>query len=207
MSVPVGVLIDPVGPNQAGLVTEILAEAFCADPVMEWISHDPAYPKWMWLLLVPLLLSYGEVYVTRDGLGTALWLPPGVSRDMLPNLNGLLSSLGRFGLGAMFRLFQFMSMLERHHPTESHYYLFALGVRASARGRGIGSALLSHMLTECDRRGVGAYVESSDQRNLTLYERHGFEVQRKVTLPRRGPALWLMYRRPHPAPQPGPTTA
>jgi len=207
MSVPAEVLIKPVGPNQAGLVTEILAEAFCADPVMEWISRDPVYPKWVWLLLVPLLLSHGEVYVTGDGLGTALWLPPGVSRDMLPNLNGLLRSLGRFGPGAMFRLFQFMSLLEKHHPKESHYYLFALGVRASARGRGIGSALLEHMLAKADRRGVGAYVESSNQRNLTLYEHHGFEVQHKITLPRNGPKLWLLYRRPHPAQQPGPTTA
>lgn len=203
MSVPAGVLVKPVGPGQASLVAEILADAFRADPVMEWISHDPAYPKWVWLLLVPLLLPYNEVYVTGDGLGTALWLPPGVSRDMLPNLNALLSAMGRFGLGAIFRLFQFMSLLEKHHPKESHYYLFAIGVRTTAQGHGIGSALLGHVLEKCDRRGVGAYVESSSSRSLSLYQRHGFEIQRKITLPRNGPALWLMYRRPRPAQEPG----
>lgn len=199
MSVQPSVLVKPVGPRQVTLVADILTDAFSADSVTTWISRDPEYPRWIWLLAVPLLLPYNEAYVTDDGLGAALWLPPGVQRDMLPGLDMLWDGLRRFGPGAFFRFFQFMSTLEKYHPKERHYYLFAIGVRSGSRGCGIGSALLHHVLQKCDRQNVGAYLESSNSRSLSLYQRHGFEIQRTITLPRNGPALSLMYRQPQPA--------
>ncbi len=192
-------LVKPAGPPQVALVAEILADAFREDAVTAWISRNPQYPKWMWRLVVPLFLPYNEAYVTDDGSGAALWLPPGVQRDMLPGLDTLWNGLRRFGLGAFFRCFQFMSTLEKYHPREPHYYLFAIGVRCGSRGRGIGSALLHHVLQKCDQQKVGAYLESSNARNMSLYQRHGFEVQRTIKLPRSGPALSLMYRQPQPA--------
>ena len=198
MSAEPGVLIKPAGPRQVALVADILADAFREDAVTAWISHDPQYPKWMWLLVTPLLLPYNETYVTEDGSGAALWLPPGVQRDMLPGFDMLMDGLWRFGSGAFFRFFQFMSMLEKYHPKERHYYLFAIGVCCASRGRGVGSALLHHVLQKCDRQKVGAYLESSNPHNISLYQRHGFEIQRTIKLPRNGPALSLMYRQPQP---------
>ena len=37
-------------------------------------------------------------------------------------------------------------------------------------------ALLRHVTDRCDRDGVLAYLESSNPRNIPLYERHGFEI-------------------------------
>jgi len=109
------------------------------------------------------------------------------------------------GLLATFRPQSDCSVLQAHDP---HYYLFAIGVRPEAKGRGIGSALLEPVLRECDRRKVAAYLENSNQRNLPFYRnqrnlpfyrRHGFEVRREVAMPRNGPKLWLMYRDPVPS--------
>lgn len=199
MSAEPDVLIEPAGSRQVELVAEILADAFREDAVTAWISRDPQFPKWMWLLVTPLVLPYKEAYVTADGSGAALWLPPGVQRDMLPGLDKLMEGLWRFGAGAFFRFFQFMSTLEKYHPKERHYYLFAVGVRSGSRGRGVGSALLNHVLQKCDRQKVGAYLESSNPRNIALYQRLGFEIQRTINLPRNGPAISLMYRKPQSA--------
>ena len=52
------------------------------------------------------------------------------------------------------------------------------------------------VLEECDRDGIPAYLESSKERNVPLYERNGFRVQRTVDVPSGGPRIWLMWRDP-----------
>ena len=51
-----------------------------------------------------------------------------------------------------------------------------IGVDPARQGRGLGSALMKHTLALCDAEGALAYLESSNPRNVPLYERHGFEV-------------------------------
>ncbi|MDQ3739817.1 MAG: GNAT family N-acetyltransferase, partial [Actinomycetota bacterium] len=85
--------------------------------------------------------------------------------------------------------------MERRHPRAPHFYLPTLGVAPEAQGRGLGSALLAPMLERCDVEGVGAYLESSKERNVAFYGRHGFRVVDEMTFP-RGPRLWLMWRDP-----------
>ncbi|WP_285055473.1 GNAT family N-acetyltransferase [Pedobacter ginsengisoli] len=44
------------------------------------------------------------------------------------------------------------------------------------QGEGTGEALMSEGLKAVDRDGTIAYLESSNPKNISLYERHGFEV-------------------------------
>jgi ribosomal protein S18 acetylase RimI-like enzyme len=184
------------GPEDAALVGEILADAFGADPVGKWICPDPEYPRWCWPVIVPSLLAHDEVYITADALGAAMWVRPGAKLDIKLGLAAFWIYWRRFGLGAIGRLLRLMTGMEKHHPKDPHYYLFAIGVRPEAKGQGIGSALLEHVLRECDSRKVGAYLENSNPLNLPFYQRHGFEVRSEISLPRNGPTLWLMYRDP-----------
>ena len=197
MSEQSNVFVKKVGYNQAALVGEIFGDAFSEDPLMRWIPPDPEYPRWCWPLAVPFLLPYDEVYITGNGLGAAMWVPPGVKLNIRPSPAMLWNAWRRFGIGSILRFFQLMSTLEKHHPKDNHYYLFAIGVRSGSRGQGIGSALLEHVLQECDRRKVGAYLESGSH-NLPFYKRHGFDVRSKIALPHNGPPAWLMYRNPIP---------
>jgi ribosomal protein S18 acetylase RimI-like enzyme len=85
---------------------------------------------------------------------------------------------------------------ERKHPaTPPHWYLVWLGTDPSAQGNGLASAVLRPVLEHCDTDGVAAYVESSKERNITFYARHGFRVIRELRLP-RGPTVWPMWREP-----------
>jgi GNAT superfamily N-acetyltransferase len=73
--------------------------------------------------------------------------------------------------------------------------LVILDTEQAAQGRGLGSALLARMLARVDADGMPAYLESSNERNVALYGRHGFEFTREVAIP-GGPRIWPMWREP-----------
>jgi len=88
------------------------------------------------------------------------------------------------------------SLAEKIHPKEPHYYLLAIGVDPDRQGHGVGSSLLAPMAERCDREHIGAYLESSKERDVPLYERFGFKVREVVELPGGGPRIWPMWRDP-----------
>ena len=85
----------------------------------------------------------------------------------------------------------------RNHPhIPPHWYLAVLGTDPSAQGQGLGSAVLgSRARASATHDGVGAYLESSKERNIDFYARHGFRVTAELRLP-RGPRMWAMWRDP-----------
>jgi hypothetical protein len=63
-------------------------------------------------------------------------------------------------------------------------------------GSGHRQPLLAPQLARCDRERMPAYLESSKEQNVPLYERNGFEVTEVVQLPNGGPPAWLIWREP-----------
>jgi hypothetical protein len=55
--------------------------------------------------------------------------------------------------------------------------------------------MLEPVLKQCDADGIAAYLESSKERNIDFYARHGFRVTGELRLP-RGPTVWPMWRDP-----------
>jgi ribosomal protein S18 acetylase RimI-like enzyme len=83
----------------------------------------------------------------------------------------------------------------RYHPSEPHWYLPLIGVDPSQQGKGYGSALLTHALMPCNRDHTCAYLESSNPKNIPLYERHGFEVLGTIQVG-TSPPIFPMLRKP-----------
>ena len=65
-------------------------------------------------------------------------------------------------------------------------------------GQGLGTQMLREVLAGVDTDGVPAYLESSNERNLPLYERNGFRVVGELQALGHGPAIWRMWREPQP---------
>jgi ribosomal protein S18 acetylase RimI-like enzyme len=91
---------------------------------------------------------------------------------------------------------RFFGAMEKVHPHEPHMYLPAVGIAPEWQGRGFGAALLRPVLERCDRQRLPAYLESSNPRNLVLYERHGFETIEELSVAKDAPPLWRMWRSP-----------
>jgi GNAT superfamily N-acetyltransferase len=181
------------------IVRSVLTAAFLDDPVTAWIVPDRAERP---LVMPPVFGLYfdafhlhGETYLTEDGQGTALWLPPG--RELIPP-DGL-EDFGRRTEEAAgpytARLFELDEFFAAHAPAEPHWHLQLLAVVPGEQGKGLGSALLDEMLHRLDRDGEAAYLESTTPRNRALYERHGFDCIGEIALP-DGPVMSQMWRSP-----------
>jgi len=150
--------------------------AFSADPVARWVWPDPAdytryFPEFIRAFAGRSFLN-GTAIITPDNAGAALWLPPEVSSDE----EALVELIERSVSDEIKRdLFPVMEGMAAFHPDEPHWYLPMIGVDPGKQNRGTGSALLAYSLLQCDADGLPAYLESSNPRNISLYERFGFE--------------------------------
>ena len=182
---------------------DALADAFAEDPQMLWLFPKRGYPsrmRHMFRFMLDHALPHGAVDTVTDSSGsvaTAIWLPPGhwkVPTGAL--LRGIPGVLRTSGLLRMPRLLGRLAAVEKVHPAApDHWYLEALGVVRSRQGQGLGSALLSRRTAQFDAAGLPAYLEVSNERNIPLYERHGFTLTKTLTFP-DAPPHWMMWRDP-----------
>ncbi|WP_375204271.1 GNAT family N-acetyltransferase [Hyphococcus sp.] len=186
--------------GDADLIADILAEAFAGDPVMNWTFGGAGAFRTVFRELargVYLKDGFGHLAGGSSGDWAAtLWLPKGVEIK-LPMANELriaAAALLHHGPASIRRAQKTAAVLARHHPHEPHYYLFAVGVRNSAQGNGLGGRLIREGLKRAEKDGAPAYLENSNPKNTPLYERLGFEVIAPLPLPDGAPPLLAMMR-------------
>lgn len=181
--------------DDAAALAEALARAFHDDPITFFAhpreSSRHRRSRFFFAGRARTLIPHELSWCDEERLGAALWAPPDAWHPPAGEQVRMLRLVNRRSpwLAAGF------ARMERRHPREPHYYLSTLGVAPEAQGRGLGSALLAPMLERCDAEGVPAYLESSKERNIAFYGRHGFRVTEEIRFP-RGPKLWLMWRDP-----------
>ena len=184
-----------------GPIAASLSRAFADDPVMNYLLGKDELPfdkgVKFFTLMCKIQLPHQHVYVTDRCEAAAVWAPP--DKWKVPSseiLKATPAFLSVFGVKQFVSALGALTLLEKNHPKEPHYYLEFLGTDPAHQGRGIGSALLQPVLDRCDDEGVGAYLESSKESNVPFYARHGFTVTRELEHRRNGPHQWLMWRDP-----------
>jgi ribosomal protein S18 acetylase RimI-like enzyme len=174
----------------------ILAEAFHDDAVMDWSCNHPESLAPFFEYALPVFIPHGLTYIDPEGLGAACWLGPGQTLKWSMGPSQVMKILRIGGLRGVYRMLLSGHQTEKHHPREPHYYLFAIGVTPAAKGRGLGTRLISRVLRRCDEDGMPAYLENSKEENLRFYRGHGFEVVQEIRFAPSAPPLWLMWREP-----------
>ena len=171
-----------------------LVLAFDTDPVARWMYEDPH----QYLLHIPRLFRAlgtssfegGAAQRTDDGHGVALWLRPGVHSDDRTLEAVVARTIDEEKQADVAAVFE---RTEHYRPTEPHWYLSLIGLEALHRNKGYGSALLAHRLRQCDEEHLPAYLWSSNPLNITLYERHGFEIAGTIRVG-SSPSIFPMVR-------------
>ncbi len=176
----------------------VLADAFFEDPIFGWLMPDDSsrrarLRRYFGIELRHLVLPRGRVWTTSDLTGAALTLPPGAWRSPL---HVTLLEGRAFGVHVS-RAARMGATIEWRHVRGPHYYVRDIGVLPDTQGQGLGSALLRPTLERCDREGLPAYLEASNERSAALYERLGFKLTGELRIG-ACPLLRLMLRPPHP---------
>lgn len=191
-------VIRDAAPTDLETLVATLSDSFAADPMFNWVfPHTDLYPYFFRMLVRDVYLQRGIVHIEQQGRAAALWLPPEQRFQIAPRLGLLrfgLQLLREDGLRPVWRLLQQGSVFSRHLPREPHYHLQFVGCRTRDQGQGIGASLLKAGLRICDARGMPAYLECSNPRNVPLYERHGFQIRAAQAMGRQGPTAWFMWR-------------
>lgn len=183
--------------REAAVTTVVTA--FASDPLLRWVwPEDDRYAgcaRAFFGLLLDLRMAGGEVWAADGGRAVAMWDPPGglyatPAEDPWPPLQASFTPAERD------RWATFDAALSVPAGAPPYWYLGVLATAPGHQGRGLGSAVTAPVLAAADRAGQSAWLETMSERNLVLYRRLGFAVEREVDLPAGGPRCWLMRRDP-----------
>lgn len=182
-------------------LVSVMARAFDDDPFANWfVAQDKRRARRIYdfMDVAYRISSPGSEIYTSEGIeGGAFWSPPGKWKmGILQQLMLMPAMIRTSTLKRVPVVMGGLNAVEKKHPHEPHYYLLALGVEPSLQGRGLGTRLMAPILERCDRDRVPAYLESSKEVNVPLYERNGFKVTEEFRLPNGGPPIWFMWRDP-----------
>jgi len=182
---------------------EMIARVFQDDPLNSYLFPDASRREnmshYVFEFMVRLGVSYGEVYATSPNLeGVAVWLPSEKDVTMWRMiLNGgfsLYFKVGRKGISRLSYVNNFYSQVHKRHAPFRHWYLSLIGVAPKFQGKGYASILLKAMLARIDKEHLPCYVETQNEKNVSIYQHYGFKVVGEAVIPDTEISFWAMLR-------------
>ena len=176
----------------------VLTNAFSEDPMRKEIFKTEDKYRIISEMMLRFPLKYGNVFSTSDNLEGVMAIMPH-DKDM--TVWRIIRS------GAFFLSMKLASVMKRMKPVIEtieeekkelnigpYIYLFIIGVSQEFQGKGFGGKLIRAIIEKADIERRSMYLETQIEKNVTLYEKYGFYVYKKINLPELNLPMWLMVR-------------
>ena len=143
----------------------------------------------------------GELYIPEDHeYGVSVWAKP-INRELeikkhIEKKLFLLNKMGAKSLKTYNAIVDFMSAKAEAYIDKNSWYLSIVGVLPEFQGQGFGPALIKNVLEKTDRLKVATYLETFTPRNMTFYNRLGYQAIESFHEPTTDAKYWLMIREP-----------
>ncbi|HZF87760.1 GNAT family N-acetyltransferase [Streptomyces sp.] len=191
-------VVRPLTEADIPVAVDTLARAFADYPFTRHViaadAHEDRIRRFQELCLTRIGMVYGRVWVADEGRAVAVWTTP--DQDPSPAFAEIGPLLGHLTGDRAAAYESAEQAVAPYRPQESAWFLNTVGVMPEVQGRGLGTAVLIPGVEEAARAGCPAFLETSSERNVALYERLGFKVTAEVLLPGGGPRTWCMRRDP-----------
>ncbi len=186
-----------------------LADAFQKDPIWKRLFKEGISLEQQGVLYespVRYCYHYGEVYATSKQMeGIFAWLPGHLSDmnlwrlirsgSILPGIRSINSCTTMY-----WKQPQILKPIEtdrKHHMKDRQYiYLMIIGVATEFQGKGFGKQMIQTLIEKSNTEQIPLYLETETDKNVKIYERFGFKLIQKITLPIIHLPMWEMIREP-----------
>jgi GNAT superfamily N-acetyltransferase len=139
-------------------------------------------------------------WVTDDVSAVAVWEPPAGAEATSPlpaDVQAALANELRYLSADRFGAVRDTeALIASARPAEPHWWLRHLGVRPTARRRGLAGAVLAPALVRCDTDGVPAAAAVFSWANVRFLRGFGFEVTKPTRTADDALPLWVVVRQP-----------
>lgn len=194
-------LVYPLASSQISRAEKTLADAFDADRMAIYFfpcaATRHAGLRRIFRVGLHYGLRYGRVDTIHEGAAVAIWLRSEYATASLSRMarTGMLTVPFAVGWGAIRRILSFLHFIEAERLraiSSPHWYLLNIAACPDRQGQGLGATLLRHGMTRAQEQGIPCYLETTNERNVAFYEKHGFRVTRPAQAPNGGPSVWGM---------------
>lgn len=189
--------------QQAG---RILAEAFLHYPLIQYAFEGKTEAEkrkglqCLYTNCSKAASMYGGVIVSPNQQGAIIWLPGehfplGLMREII---SGMAVIPFQLGMKTTLRLMNHDNELDSwigKHAGKNYGYVWCVGVNASARGKGYGRLLIEQAITDMRALGMNEFwLKTEDPKNVTIYQKIGFETVYETVVKSSGVRGWVMKR-------------
>jgi ribosomal protein S18 acetylase RimI-like enzyme len=180
-------------------LASVFGRAFVAEPMMRWPMGETRDPVEQltrcFSYFLETALDLGIVSEAGTANGAAVWIPPGQLEDWNAHpwnqerIHALTDDGGR-------RYDAFWRWVDAHSPSETLWQLDSIAVDPPSQRHGFGRALIDAGLARARADGVGAFLSTGTEHNVSIYQKHGFRVVERAHAPDGGPPIWFMRWQP-----------
>ncbi len=183
----------------------VLSDAFRDDPLWNkiFLGESNIEQKFNACFESPVRYCYkfGEVYASSKNLEGIAALVPGKFSDMtfwrMIRSGAILSGMKMGKKAAKIMVPVFKPLQEDRNENmkgKSFIYLLAIGVSSEFQGQGYGGMILQELIDKSEKLRRSIYLETETKSNVNMYEKYGFKLIKKTTLPIVNQPMWEMVR-------------
>ena len=145
-------------------------------------------------------VATGAAWVTDDVSAVAVWEPPAGANGTWPLPADVRAALDRelpyLAADRAAAVQKTEASVDAARPAEPHWWLRHLGVRPTARRRGLAAAVMAPVLVRCDTEWVLAAAAVVSWANVRFLRGFGFEVTLETRTADDELPLWVLVRQP-----------